>query len=263
MTTIRQDILYSVRLLAKKPVFTALAALSLALGIGLNTAIFTLINSMLWGPLPFGDENRIAVIWSVPPQHRDQIDSISIPDYMAFKERNRCFESLGAMTNNAHDFGAGENGAPAQRIIGEDFSPELLTALSVKPLMGRLFTPEEDRVDHAAPVILLSYRLWQSRFGGDPHIIGRTILVDNVGTNIIGILRPDFRFSDDHADFVTPLPINHIQLKGSARFLLVGGRLKPGVSIAQAQAEMEPIATRFATEYPRDMENGKPWTVRI
>jgi putative ABC transport system permease protein len=263
MTTIRQDILYGFRMLAKKPAFTALAALSLALGIGLNTAIFTLINSMLWGPLPFGDENRIGVIWSVPPQHLDQIDNVSIPDYIAFKERNRSFESLGAMTGTAHDFGAVENGVSAERIVGEEFSPELLQALGVKPLMGRLFTLEEDQVDHPAPVILLSYHLWQSRYGGDPNILSRKILVDSVETDVIGVLRADFRFSDDHADFVTPLPINHVQLRGSARFLLVGGRLKPGVSITQAQADMEPVARQFATEYPRDMENGKPWTVRV
>src|SRR5579872_2465214 len=215
MNTLRQDLAYGLRMLAKKPVFTALAALSLALGIGLNTAIFTLINSMLWGPLPFGDENRIAVIWSVPPQHADQTDVLSIPDFKAFQQRNRSFEMLGAMTPNAHDFGAVENGAAAQRIVGEDFSPELLQALNVKPLLGRLFTAEEDQVDHAAPVIVISHRLWQSRFGGDPNILSRTILVDGVKTDIIGVLRPDFRFSDDHAEFVTPLPINHVQLKGS------------------------------------------------
>jgi len=263
MRTIPQDLLYGLRMLAKKPIFTALACLSLALGIGLNTAIFTLINSMLWGPLPFAAEDRLAVIWSVPPQHLDRTDAVSIPDYIAFKQRNRSFEILGAMTNDARDFGASENGVPAQRIPGEDFSAELLQALDVKPLKGRIFTPEENQIDNSAPVILISYRLWQTRFGADPSILGQTILVDNVKTNIIGVLRPDFRFTDDHADFIAPIPINHVQLKGSARFMLVGGRLKPGVSIAQAQADMEPIARQFATEYPRDMENGKPWTVRV
>src|SRR5579864_2303234 len=106
MNTLRQDVVYGLRMLAKKPVFTAIAALSLALGIGLNTAIFTLINSMLWGSLPYRAEDRIAVIWSVHPEHLETLEAVSIPDYLAFKERNRSFEVLGAMSSSAHDFGA-------------------------------------------------------------------------------------------------------------------------------------------------------------
>src|SRR6185437_10842112 len=99
--------------LGKKPVFTAVAALSLALGIGLNTAIFTLVNTMLWGSLPYAAD-RIAMVWSVPPKHLDQIDGVSVPDYMAWKDRNRSFEVMGAMSGSARDFGAAENGAPAE-----------------------------------------------------------------------------------------------------------------------------------------------------
>jgi putative ABC transport system permease protein len=113
MNAVRQDILYGLRMLAKKPLFTTVAALSLALGIGLNTAIFTLINTMLWGSLPWNAPERIAIVWSVPPQHMDQIDYVSIPDYMALKERNRSFQMLGAATLDEQDFGAAENGMPA------------------------------------------------------------------------------------------------------------------------------------------------------
>jgi putative ABC transport system permease protein len=263
VNTIRQDLVYGLRMLAKKPVFTAVAALSLALGIGLNTAIFTLINSMLWGPLPYRAEDRIAVVWSVPPQHLDRTETVSIPDYIAFRDRNRSFEMLGAMNETAHDFGAAENGAPAERIIGEDFTPELLQALSAAPLMGRLFTAEEDQIDHPAPVIVLSYRLWQKRFGGDRNILGRTVLVDGVQTSIIGVMRPDFLFSDDRAEYLAPIRFNRTQLRGSARFLTVAGRLKPGVSLAQAQADLEPIAQQLAKEFPRDLEQGKPWTIKL
>lgn len=105
MDAVRQDIVYGLRMLAKKPVFTAVAAISLAVGIGLNTAIFTLINTMLWGTLPWNEPEHVAVIWSVPPQHRDQIDNVSIPDYMAFKQRNRSFQMLGAATLTEQDFG--------------------------------------------------------------------------------------------------------------------------------------------------------------
>ena len=263
MNALWQDILYGLRMLAKKPVFTAVAALSLALGIGLNTAIFTLINTMLWGSLPWHEPERVAIIWSVPPQHLDQVDNVSIPDYMAFKERNRSFQTLGAMTQNEQDFGAAENGMPAERIEGEEFSPEFLQALGVQPLMGRLFTPAEDEIDHPAPVLVISYRLWQRRFGGDKDILNRTVLVNGTKTNIIGVMRPDFRFSDDHAEYLAPLPLSHFQLRGSGRYLMVGGRLKPGVTIQQAQADMEPIARQLAKEFPRDMEQGKPWSVRV
>jgi putative ABC transport system permease protein len=263
MHAIRQDILYGLRMLAKKPVFTAVAALSLALGIGLNTAIFTLINTMLWGSLPWKAPERVAVIWSVPPRQMDQVNYVSIPDYMAFKARNRSFEMLGAMSGNVQDFGAAENGMPAERIEGEEFSPELLQALGVQPLMGRLFTAAEDEIDHPAPVLVISYRLWQRRFGGDHDILTRTVLVNGTKTSIIGVMRPDFRFSDDNAEYLAPLPLSHFQLRGSGRYLAVAGRLKPGVTIAQAQADVEPIARELAKEFPRDMEQGKPWGVRV
>src|SRR5277367_1838800 len=100
MHAIWQDVLYGLRMLAARPIFTAIAALSLALGIGLNTAIFTLINTILWGSLPYRAPDRIAVVWSVPALHLDQTQTTSVPDYMAFKERNRSFEVLGAMSNN-------------------------------------------------------------------------------------------------------------------------------------------------------------------
>jgi putative ABC transport system permease protein len=263
MNTVRQDILYGLRMLAKNPMFTSVAALSLALGIGLNTAIFTLINTMLWGSLPWNQPERVAVIWSVPPQHLDQTSYVSIPDYMAFKERNRSFQMLGAMALDEQDFGATENGMPAERIVGEEFSPELLQALGVQPLMGRFFTAAEDEIDHAAPVVLLSYRLWQRRFGGDKDILTRTVLVNGKTTNIIGVMRPDFRFSEDRAEYVAPLPLSHFQLRGSGRYLMLAGRLKPGVTIQQAQADMEPISRHLAKEFPRDMEQGKPWGVRV
>ena len=242
MNAVWQDILYGLRIWSKKPILTTVAALSLALGIGLNTAIFTLINTMIWGSLPWKAPERIAVIWSVPPQHRDQLDYVSIPDYVALKERNRSFQMLGAVTLNEQDFGAAENGMPAERIVGEEFSPELLQALGVQPLMGRLFTPAEDEIDHPAPVVVLSYRLWQRRFAGDKNILTRTVLINGTKTNIIGVMRPDFRFSDDRAEYLAPLPLSHFQLRGSGRYLMVAGRLKPGVTIEQAQADVEPIA---------------------
>src|SRR5262249_51379876 len=148
-----QDVLYGLRMLAKRPLFAAIAALSLALGIGLNTAIFTLINTILWGSLAFHDPERLVAIFPVPPGQPDQLNPVSVPDYMAWKARSQSFEQLGAMFNTAHDFGAEENGMPAERIRGESFAPDLLQLLGVQPLMGRLFNPDEATVDHPAPVM--------------------------------------------------------------------------------------------------------------
>jgi len=263
MNELRQDVVYGLRMLVKRPVFTAIAALSLALGIGLNTAIFTLINTILWGALPYQAPDRVAVVWSVPPRQPDQVHRMSVPDYLAIRERNRSFEAIGAMDLNECDFGASENGIPAERIVGEEFTPGLLDALGAQPLLGRLFNASEDEIDHPAPVIVLSYRLWQRRFGGDKDILSRTVLINGVKTNIIGVMRPNFRFSDDRAEYLAPILLSHFQLQGSGRYLFVAGRLKPGVSIQQAQSEMDQITRQLAKEFPRDMDQGKPWTARV
>jgi putative ABC transport system permease protein len=264
MSILLQDVLYGFRVLMKKPAFTAVAALSLALGIGVNTAIFTLINTILLGSLPYPEPNRVVAVWTVPPQHPDQVDSVSVPDFMVWKDRNSSFEAMGAMINNVRDFGAEENGFPAERIQGEDLTPGLLQALGVQPLMGRLFLPSEDEVDHPAPVAIVSFRLWQRRFNGDKDILSRTVLLNGVKNDIIGVMAPGFRLTDDDADYWAPMQFNSFQLRGSARFMMVVGRLKRGASMEQAQADMESVAAVLAREAPaRDMDHGKPWGVRV
>jgi putative ABC transport system permease protein len=243
--------------------FACVAAISLALGIGLNTTIFTLINTILWGRLVFPEPGRLVTISSVAPGRPDQLDPVSVPDYMAWRQRARCFEAIGVVANTSRDFGAEENGVPAERYRGEDVAPELLQALGVQPLVGRLFTPREDEVDHPAPVILISHRLWQRRFNGDRDILKRTVLVDGIPTSIIGVMPPDFLLTDDRAEYLEPVRINRFQLRGSARFLGAVARLKRGVSMQQAQAEMKALGMQLAREIPADMDHGKPWTVRL
>jgi putative ABC transport system permease protein len=264
LNALLQDIFYGLRMLARKPMFTVVAALSLALGIGLNTAIFTLMNTILLGSLPYPDADRLVEIFSVPPAHLDQLNGASIPDLFAWKEQSRSFEAVGGLANNAVDLGAEENGVPAARVQGENVTPGLLQALGVQPMMGRLFTEAEDEVDHRAPVILISHRLWMRRFGGDKDILSRKVLVNGQNASIIGVMPPDFRFTDENGDYLAPLPLNHFQLRGSARFLTAAARLKPGVTMQQAQSEMEAISVQLANQFPaRDMDHGKPWTVRI
>jgi predicted permease len=259
-----QDILYGTRSLSKRPMFTAVAVLSIAVGIGLNTAIFTLMNGILLRPLPYPDAERLVAIFSISPEHPDQLNGVSVPDLFDWKQQSRSFEAIGAVVNNALDFGVEENGMPAERIQGENVTPSLLEALGVQPLLGRLISEAEDEVDHPAPVIVISHRLWMRRFGGDKDIVNRKILVNGTATSIIGVMPPDFRFSDENADYIAPIPLNHFQLQGSARFLTAIAKLRPGVTMAQAQADLESVEARIAQQFPaRDREHGKPWTVRL
>lgn len=264
MNTLWHDIVYGFRILAKKPLFTLVIALSLAVGIGLNTAIFTLMDAILLRSLPFPEADRLVTLVSIPPGHPDQPNGVSIPDLFAWREQAHSFDAIGAQTGNAVAFGAEENGQPAERVQGENVTPGLLQALGAQPLMGRLFSESEDEVDHPAPVIIISHRLWMRRFGGTNDILNRKVLVNGVNTTIIGVMGPDFRIADENGDYLTPLPLNHFQLRGSARFLLVTARLKRGVTMKQAKSEMDAILAQLAKQFPaRETDNGKPWTVRF
>jgi len=250
MTTLLQDVLYGLRMLGNKPGFTTVAVLSLGLGIGANTAIFSLVNTILLGSLSYREPGRLVMIETTPPGHPEQTDRAMVPDYLAWKERSRSFEKLGAVSGDSRDLGPQENGAPAERIEGEGFSPAVFQILGVRPLLGRTFTDDEDQIDTPAPVILISHRLWQRRFASDANIVNKTVRTDDRTVTIIGVMPPNFRFSYDAADFWAPLPISRFQLQGSAPYLGVAGRLKPGVSIGQAQAEMETIASQLARDFP-------------
>ena len=264
MNTLRHDLVYGLRLLVKKPLFSLVIVLSLAVGIGLNTAIFTLMNSILLRSLPFPNPDRLVTLSSVPPGHPDQPDGVSVPVLFTWKEQARSLESIGALVNNAVDFGAEENGQPAERVQGENVTPGLLQALGVQPMIGRLFTESEDEVDHPAPVIILSHRLWMRRFGGDKDILKRKVLINGENTAIVGVMGPDFRITDEKGEYLAPLPLNRFQLRGSARYLTIAARLKPGVTLQQAQSEMDGIAAQLARQFPaRESDHGKPWTVRI
>jgi putative ABC transport system permease protein len=264
LSALWHDLVYGLRILSKKPLFTLVIALSLAVGIGLNTAIFTLMNTILLRSLPFHDADRLVTLFSIPPGHPDQPNGVSVPDLFAWKQQARSFDAIGALVNNAVDFGAEENGVSAERVQGENVTPGLLEALGAQPLIGRLFNESEDEVDHPAAVILISHRLWMRRFGGAKDILNRKVLVNGQNTAIIGVMAPDFRITDENGDFLAPLPLNHFQLRGSARFLLTAARLKSGVTMKQAQSEMDAIAGQLAKQFPaRETDHGKPWTVRM
>jgi len=252
-----QDLLYGCRILLKKPAFTVVAALSLALGIGANTVIFSLINTTLLRPLPFEEPDRLMVVWTVPLQERTQQNAVNYSSFTAFRDRSQTLESLGVLTGSIKNLGAEKDGAPAERISGFGFAPAVFRALGVKAALGRLYTDEEDQVDNFAPVIVITQRLWKRHFNSDPDVIGKTITLDQKPITVIGVLPENFTFFGDEVDFICPVEINRPQSLSKSGFLIVLGRLKDGMSMKQAQAELDTIAAQLEASDPeRHKGNG-------
>jgi len=252
-----QDLLYGCRMLTKKPAFTIVAALSLGLGIGANTVIFSLIDTTLLRPLPFADAGKLMVVWTVPLQNRTQQNAVNFTSYLAIREKNQTLESIGALTNSIKNLGAEKDGAPAERISGWGFTPAVFQALGVKPALGRFYTEAEDQVDHWAPVIVITQRLWKRHFNSDPNVIGKTLTLDQNPITIIGVLPEDFSFFGDEVDFIAPLEVRQPQSQSKQGFIVPLGRLKKDVSMKQAQAEIDTIAAQLESGDPeRNKGNG-------
>ncbi|HYR86708.1 MAG TPA: ABC transporter permease [Terriglobia bacterium] len=257
MKHIWQDLVYGSRMLLKKPGFTIVAALSLALGIGANTVIFSLINTTLLRPLPFADSGKLVVIWTVPLKDRNQRNNINVSSYYAIRDKSQSLESLGALTGSIKNLGAEKDGAPAERIQGWGFSPAVFQALGVKPALGRFYTEEEDQVDNWAPVIVITNRLWKRHFNSDPNVIGKVLTLDQKPVTVIGLLPEDFSFFGDEVDFICPLEIGRTQSQSKQGFILVLGRLKKNIEMKQSQAEIDTIAAQLASSDPeRNEGNG-------
>lgn len=250
MHTLWQDLLYGFRMLLKKPGFTIIAALSLGLGIGANATIFSIINATLLSDLPYPDANRLVVLWTAPLNRPGIRNNVTAKNYLAWKERSQSFQSVGGLYGFPSNLGAERDGSPAETLDGEHFSASMWDVLGVKPWKGRVFTKEEDQDGNPAPVMVLSYPFWQRRFAADPDILGRKVLLDNQETTIIGVMPKGFDYANSTTDFWAPLGITPQQMSSTASFLLVASRLKPGVSIQQAQAEMDSIAQALVGMFP-------------
>lgn len=269
MRALWQDLVYGLRILIKKPAFTAVAALSLALAIGANTTIFSLVNATLLGPLPYRDPGRIGIIWSYPNQRPDNRGDLTVADLRLLASQAHSFESVGAMFSNTHNLsatsaGAGENGQGAERLNAEQFTANLFQILGVTPRLGRAFTADEDRDTAPAPVVILSDRFWQRHFNADPQVIGRTIRIDGDPNTIIGVMPPGFDFFADNTDIFIPAGFSSAQISSTARFIAVVARLKPGIDWRAAQEEVKGLGLRYAAAFPdRDKDRGlKAETIR-
>jgi putative ABC transport system permease protein len=256
-STLWQDLRFTIRTLTKNASFTAAAIVCLALGIGVTTTVFSVVNATLVRPIPFFTRpDEIAAVYSKMVATGEGGINISYPDYLSWRDQNRSFSQLGMYTWETLTFtGDGE----AERVEGASVTANLFPLLGVSPMLGRGFLREEER-DGNDRVILLGYGIWQRRFGGARDIVGRSITIDSKPYSVIGVMPKGFAFPENGQAWV-PLAVNLAQeFHGNRYFAGAVGRLKPAVTLAQAQRDMSAIATRLATEFPND---NKGWDVDV
>lgn len=256
METFWKDLRYAFRMLLKSPGFTFVAVLALGLGIGANTAIFSVFNGILWRPLPVKDPQRLVVLATKTPSFDFPLN-VSYPDFQDYRQLKTVFSDLVAYTPNPVNFGS--EGRP-ERAWVEMVSGNYFSMLGIEPARGRTFAPDEGWVPGKDPLVVLSYKFWQKRFGGDPTVIGQTVQVNNHPFTVIGVAPENFRgaYYFLEPDFYVPLttmglldPASADDLnKRGASYLRVLGRLQPGVTPAQAMAAAEPLDHRLAQDFP-------------
>ncbi len=248
MALLWQDLKYALRGLRKTPGFAFVAVLTLALGIGANTAIFTVVNSTLLRPLPYRDAGRLVALWGInanTKSDRDPLAPDTVKDYFA---QIKSFQEIAAFSPR-WSFSLLGDGEP-QRVFGYFASASAFPMLGVQPARGRFFTAQED-APNGPPVILISYRLWQNRYGGRDDVLGKSVRLDAAAATIIGVLPPDFQWQRNEGDIWAPVQQNPIWGRGRvARLFEVVGRLAPGTNLQQAQAEVQTIASALAAQYP-------------
>jgi putative ABC transport system permease protein len=245
MNTLLQDLRYALRTMRKRPGFTLVAVITLALGIGASTAIFTVVDSALLRGLPYKDSERLYHIWEVTPQKQFAQREFSYPDYQDY-QKNQVFDGVAAYTGGG---GIMTGRGDPEMIFAPAASANFFSVLGVDPYLGRTFQEGEDK-QGAPRVTVLTYGMWQRRFGGDPRIIGQSLTINGDNYTIVGVLPSSFQFALRRADLWRPYQPSDIQL--TRRFLhgtnLIG-RLKPGVSKEQAQSELSVIAKRIEQEH--------------
>ena len=251
--TCAQDVRYAVRMLLKSPGFAIIAILTLALGIGANTAIFSIVYSVLLKPLPYPHPEQLVMVWS---KFKGDRDMASTGEFLDWKRENSVFQSLSAWNSTSFDLTG--NGALAERVRANATTPDLNQTTGDTLALGRDFLPEEGQVGKNQ-VVILTHKLWQNRYGSDPGIIGKQILLDRQPYTVVGVDPPgkDDR-TDDSLD--VPLAFTPDQLNYKDHWLWVMGRLRPGVSIAQAQSDMNVVAQHIAAAHADEEKN---WTVGV
>jgi putative ABC transport system permease protein len=251
MTRLLQDLKYALRVFGKSPGFSAAAIVVLALGIGANTAIFSVVNAVLLRELPFQDADRLVQVWHVPPAKSFPgmtRFAVSAANYIDWQQQNHVFEQMAIYSFSS--FNLITSNQP-EAIQGAAVSPDFFFALRSRPILGRTFLPEEDQPGHAH-VAILSYGMWKSHFAANRNIVGQHITFNEETYTVVGVMGSNFRFPD-WAKVWTPMAWSDAQrqVRGEHHYLVIG-RLKSGVQFQQAQAEMHTISSRLEQQYPED-----------
>lgn len=265
------DLRYAFRMLLKSPGFTLIAIVALALGIGANTAIFSVVDVVLLRPLPFPENDRLVMVWQTNPELKklgfDQAPD-SFPDFLDWRAQAKTFQALSAFDGWSANL-SGES--EPERLGGAEVSANLFSLLGVQPMLGRAFAEGEDQLGRNH-VVILSAELWQRDFGSDRSIIGRKLTLDGEPYTVVGVMPPHFHFPHDlglpafftfgeRSDIWTPFAPSAERAKNrGAHNLAVIGRLRPGVSLTTAQAEMNTLAARFERQYP---DSNKDWGIQL
>lgn len=254
LSEIYQDLKYAVRMLRKNPGFACVVVLTLALGIGANTAIFSFVNAVILNPLPFPDADRLVVLNEISKEGQEM--SVSLPNFRDWQVRAKSFEEIGVYQFDSFDLTG--MGSP-QRLIGQEVTLNYFRILGVQPQLGRIFTEEEEKYTPVGTVILISDSLWRSAFGSDPNILGRTLILDGDAYWVIGVMPPHFEFVRK-TDVWAPLggwlkPDSYWFDRGNHMGLGAIAKLKPGFSVSQGDLEMRQLGAQLAKDYP-DKNNG-------
>src|SRR5262245_28620588 len=243
------DLRYGARMFLKNPGFTLIAVITLALGIGANTAIFSVINAVLLKPLPYAQPEKLVMVYGEFPAFKTNLH-LSIPEYIDFRQQTRSFAASGAYDNGSANLASSEGSEP-ERVERGSVTPGLLEVLQVAPLLGRIFTVEETQAGEN--VILISHNLWQRRFAGKADVLGNKVTISGKNHTIIGVMPPGFVFppkTDIWEPMRFPNGMTDPQKRGAGA-LDVLARLQSGVSLKEAQAELDRLGAQIAAQYPQ------------
>ena len=247
VTTLWQDVRFAARLLLRTPAFTLIAVVALALGIGANTAIFSVVNTLILERLPYKDPARLVVVWERNLAHGSKNNVTSPANFLHWREMNRVFEDLAMVSLTFRTTVTGDGAAPEELPV-QYVTAALSPILGVPPQQGRLFAPPDD--DPSAHVVIISDRLWKRRFGADPGIVNRAIQLNGRPQVVIGVMPSGFSILDKTVDVWQPIGFDGNARTPNGRWLTAVGRRRPGVTLAQAQDDMTRVHAELARIFP-------------
>ncbi len=260
LETIWQDLRYGARMLRKNLGFTVVTVITLALGIGANTAIFSFVNALLLRPLPYAEPDKLVMIWERRLGEGTNSNVVAPADFRDWCARNQTFTHLAALVETSLDVHEGDE---PERVTAGQVSASFFEVLGIKPMLGRSFLAEEEQAGRNR-VVIIDHDLWQRRFGADRNIIGRRISLSGMSVEVVGVLPPSFRFPNEELALWLPLnPDAQSMQTRTNHFLSVYARLKPGVTLEQAQIEMERIGAQLMQEYPQENDQHTAFVIPL